>query len=167
MPLRTPLPIVHCSAGIGRTGCMLAIMNGVRQMRRAQRSSQRRSSSHHRHSRHRQPLVDVLAIVCNLRLQRGGMVQNSEQYELVHRALCAHERRERTERRRRRRPSPPPSDSDDDDDDSEEVDSEEGDSEDSDSIIIDRSRVGVEIIDVNPTVDALSAVEEHDADARE
>lgn len=160
MPLRTPLPIVHCSAGIGRTGCMLAIMNGVRQMRRAQRSS------HHRHSRHRQPLVDVLAIVCNLRLQRGGMVQNSEQYELVHRALCAHERRERTERRRRRRPSPPPSDSDDDDD-SEEVDSEEGDSEDSDSIIIDRSRVGVEIIDVNPTVDALSAVEEHDADARE
>uniref|UniRef100_A0A2M3ZJY2 protein-tyrosine-phosphatase n=1 Tax=Anopheles braziliensis TaxID=58242 RepID=A0A2M3ZJY2_9DIPT len=32
--------------------------------------------------------VDILGIVCNLRLQRGGMVQNSEQYELIHRALC-------------------------------------------------------------------------------
>lgn len=32
--------------------------------------------------------VDILGIVSNLRLQRGGMVQNSEQYELIHRTLC-------------------------------------------------------------------------------
>jgi hypothetical protein len=37
-----------------------------------------------------QASVDILGIVCNLRLQRGGMVQNSEQYELIHRALCLH-----------------------------------------------------------------------------
>ncbi|XP_067631088.1 uncharacterized protein PTP-ER [Eurosta solidaginis] len=37
--------------------------------------------------------VDVLGIVCNLRLQRGGMVQNSEQYELIHRAICLYMKR--------------------------------------------------------------------------
>lgn len=37
--------------------------------------------------------VDVLGIVSNLRLQRGGMVQNSEQYELIHRALCLYHQR--------------------------------------------------------------------------
>lgn len=37
--------------------------------------------------------VDILGIVCNLRLQRGGMVQNSEQYELIHRAMCLYLKR--------------------------------------------------------------------------
>ncbi|XP_053966498.1 uncharacterized protein LOC128868437 [Anastrepha ludens] len=37
--------------------------------------------------------VDVLGIVCNLRLQRGGMVQNSEQYELIHRTICLYLKR--------------------------------------------------------------------------
>lgn len=64
-----PAPIVHCSAGIGRTGCLLAVLNGIRQL-----NSERR--------------VDVLGIVCNMRLNRGGMVQNSEQYELVHKVLA-------------------------------------------------------------------------------
>lgn len=67
-----PLPILHCSAGIGRTGCLAAILNGLGQMR----------------SNTDEISVDVLGIVCNLRLQRGGMVQNSEQYELIHRSLC-------------------------------------------------------------------------------
>lgn len=71
-----PLPIIHCSAGIGRTGCLAAILNGLRQMRTNQQST-----------------VDILGIVCNLRLQRGGMVQNSEQYELIHRALCLYQQR--------------------------------------------------------------------------
>ncbi|XP_023014572.2 uncharacterized protein [Leptinotarsa decemlineata] len=60
--------IVHCSAGIGRTGCFLAILNGIQQLKLNRN-------------------VDVLAILCSLRLNRGGMVQTAEQYELIHRVL--------------------------------------------------------------------------------
>lgn len=60
--------VVHCSAGIGRTGCFLAILNGMQQLR----------SNYN---------VDVLAILCSLRLNRGGLVQTAEQYELIHRVL--------------------------------------------------------------------------------
>lgn len=59
---------VHCSAGIGRTGCFLAILNGIQQLKLSYN-------------------VDILAIVCSLRLNRGGMVQTAEQYELIHRVL--------------------------------------------------------------------------------
>lgn len=72
------LPIIHCSAGIGRTGCLVAILNGLSQMRATTLNSD---------NSYGQLAVDVLGIVCNLRLQRGGMVQNSEQYELIHRVL--------------------------------------------------------------------------------
>lgn len=65
--LKNPI-VVHCSAGIGRTGCFLAILNGIQQLR----------SNYN---------VDILAIVCSLRLNRGGMVQTAEQYELIHRVL--------------------------------------------------------------------------------
>lgn len=65
--LKLPV-IVHCSAGIGRTGCFLAILNGIQQLRGNKN-------------------VDVLAILCSLRLNRGGMVQTAEQYELIHRVL--------------------------------------------------------------------------------
>lgn len=74
---KNPLPIIHCSAGIGRTGCLAAILNGLGQIRANSNSNYGEGTS-----------VDVLGIVCNLRLQRGGMVQNSEQYELIHRSLC-------------------------------------------------------------------------------
>lgn len=74
---KSPLPIIHCSAGIGRTGCLAAILNGLGQIRANSSSNYGEGTS-----------VDVLGIVCNLRLQRGGMVQNSEQYELIHRSLC-------------------------------------------------------------------------------
>ncbi|XP_018336516.1 uncharacterized protein LOC108745008 [Agrilus planipennis] len=60
--------VVHCSAGIGRTGCFLAVLNGIQQLRNNRN-------------------VDVLAILCSLRLNRGGMVQTAEQYELIHRVL--------------------------------------------------------------------------------
>lgn len=60
--------IVHCSAGIGRTGCFLAILNGIQQLKANSK-------------------VDILAILCSLRLNRGGMIQTAEQYELVHRVL--------------------------------------------------------------------------------
>lgn len=65
--LKLPV-IVHCSAGIGRTGCFLAILNGIQQLKNNK-------------------TVDVLAILCSLRLNRGGMVQTAEQYELIHRVL--------------------------------------------------------------------------------
>lgn len=71
---KNPLPVLHCSAGIGRTGCLAAILNGLGQIR----------ANHE---------VDVLGIVCNLRLQRGGMVQNSEQYELIHRSICLYQQK--------------------------------------------------------------------------
>lgn len=82
-----PLPVIHCSAGIGRTGCFAAILNGLRQMRMSvlQNASTANGTG--------QLSVDILGIVCNLRLQRGGMVQNSEQYELIHRALCLYQKR--------------------------------------------------------------------------
>ncbi|XP_068621768.1 uncharacterized protein PTP-ER [Battus philenor] len=69
---KLPPTIVHCSAGIGRTGCLIAILNGIKQLTNEQK-------------------VDVLGIVCNMRLNRGGMVQNSEQYELIHKVLCLFE----------------------------------------------------------------------------
>lgn len=82
-----PLPVIHCSAGIGRTGCFAAILNGLRQMRTSVLQNTPGSSLAGQVS------VDILGIVCNLRLQRGGMVQNSEQYELIHRALCLYQKR--------------------------------------------------------------------------
>ncbi|KAK3102508.1 hypothetical protein FSP39_011876 [Pinctada imbricata] len=65
--------IVHCSAGIGRTGCFVAISIGIRQLREE-------------HS------VDALGIVCSMRIDRGGMIQTHEQYEFIHQALCAYEK---------------------------------------------------------------------------
>ncbi|XP_048779447.1 tyrosine-protein phosphatase non-receptor type 5-like [Ostrea edulis] len=65
--------IVHCSAGIGRTGCFIAISTGMRQLREE-------------HS------VDVLGVVCNMRSDRGGMIQTHEQYEFIHQALCEYEK---------------------------------------------------------------------------
>ncbi|XP_070200024.1 receptor-type tyrosine-protein phosphatase R-like [Littorina saxatilis] len=65
--------VVHCSAGIGRTGCFVGISIGIRQLREE-------------HS------VDVLGIVCGMRLDRGGMVQTHEQYDFVHQALLEYER---------------------------------------------------------------------------
>ncbi|XP_067096792.1 tyrosine-protein phosphatase non-receptor type 7-like [Osmerus mordax] len=61
--------IVHCSAGIGRTGCFIASCIGCQQLR---------------HSRQ----VDILRIVCSLRLDRGGMVQTTEQYQFLYATLA-------------------------------------------------------------------------------
>ncbi|XP_055761825.1 receptor-type tyrosine-protein phosphatase R-like isoform X4 [Salvelinus fontinalis] len=64
--------IVHCSAGIGRTGCFIATTIGCRQLEM-------------------EGVVDVLGIVCQLRADRGGLIQTGEQYEFVHHALSLFE----------------------------------------------------------------------------
>ncbi|XP_053271363.1 receptor-type tyrosine-protein phosphatase R [Pleuronectes platessa] len=66
--------IVHCSAGIGRTGCFIATTLGCRQLQLEE-------------------VVDVLSITCQLRADRGGMIQTAEQYEFVHHALILYEAR--------------------------------------------------------------------------
>ncbi|XP_040005475.1 receptor-type tyrosine-protein phosphatase R [Xiphias gladius] len=66
--------IVHCSAGIGRTGCFIATTIGCRQLQL-------------------EGAVDVLGITCQLRADRGGMIQTGEQYEFVHHALGLYEAR--------------------------------------------------------------------------
>ncbi|XP_039615845.1 receptor-type tyrosine-protein phosphatase R [Polypterus senegalus] len=64
--------VVHCSAGIGRTGCFIAASIGCQQLKQ-------------------EGVVDVLSIVCRLRMDRGGMIQTGEQYEFVHHALNLYE----------------------------------------------------------------------------
>ncbi|XP_074554729.1 receptor-type tyrosine-protein phosphatase R isoform X2 [Halichoeres trimaculatus] len=66
--------IIHCSAGIGRTGCFIATTIGCRQLQL-------------------EGVVDVLGITCQLRADRGGMIQTGEQYEFVHHALSLYEAR--------------------------------------------------------------------------
>ncbi|KAL1021192.1 hypothetical protein UPYG_G00009970 [Umbra pygmaea] len=74
LSLPTPGPtIVHCSAGIGRTGCFIASSIGCLQLR---------------HNRK----ADVLGIVCKLRLDRGGMIQTSEQYQFLYLTLAQYSR---------------------------------------------------------------------------
>ncbi|KAK1152137.1 tyrosine-protein phosphatase non-receptor type 7-like [Acipenser oxyrinchus oxyrinchus] len=65
--------IVHCSAGIGRTGCFIATSMGCQQLE---------SSGE----------VDVLGIVCQLRIDRGGMIQTCEQYQFIYLALAQYSR---------------------------------------------------------------------------
>ncbi|XP_044126929.1 tyrosine-protein phosphatase non-receptor type 5 [Bufo gargarizans] len=60
--------IVHCSAGIGRTGCFIATTILCKQLKN-------------------EGMVDILRTTCQLRLDRGGMIQTSEQYQFVHHVL--------------------------------------------------------------------------------
>ncbi|XP_054836818.1 tyrosine-protein phosphatase non-receptor type 7 [Eublepharis macularius] len=61
--------VVHCSAGIGRTGCFIATQIGCQQLKDKGE-------------------VDILRIVCQLRIDRGGMIQTSEQYQFLHHTLA-------------------------------------------------------------------------------
>ncbi|XP_071975053.1 tyrosine-protein phosphatase non-receptor type 5 [Engystomops pustulosus] len=60
--------IVHCSAGIGRTGCFIATTILCKQLKN-------------------EGMVDILKTTSQLRLDRGGMIQTSEQYQFVHHVL--------------------------------------------------------------------------------
>ncbi|XP_074538068.1 tyrosine-protein phosphatase non-receptor type 7-like [Halichoeres trimaculatus] len=61
--------IVHCSAGIGRTGCFIVSSIGCEQLRDTGQ-------------------VDILETVCQLRLDRGGMIQTTEQYQFLYSTLA-------------------------------------------------------------------------------
>ncbi|XP_068453922.1 tyrosine-protein phosphatase non-receptor type 7-like [Clinocottus analis] len=61
--------IVHCSAGIGRTGCFIVSSIGCQQIRDGRQ-------------------VDILETVCQLRLDRGGMIQTTEQYQFLYSTLA-------------------------------------------------------------------------------
>ncbi|XP_076862957.1 tyrosine-protein phosphatase non-receptor type 5 isoform X2 [Brachyhypopomus gauderio] len=65
--------IVHCSAGIGRTGCFIATAILCEQLRC-------------------EGVVDILRTTSQLRLDRGGMIQTAEQYQFVHHVLSLYER---------------------------------------------------------------------------
>ncbi|KAJ8343199.1 hypothetical protein SKAU_G00305280 [Synaphobranchus kaupii] len=67
--------IVHCSAGIGRTGCFIATTLLCQQLRN-------------------EGVVDILKTTCQLRLDRGGMIQTAEQYQFVHHVLSLYEKRQ-------------------------------------------------------------------------
>lgn len=62
--------LVHCSAGLGRSGVFIAVHSSL--------------ETHAREERH----VDLETTVCNMRQQRGGMVQTSEQYRFCFEAVA-------------------------------------------------------------------------------
>ena len=58
--------IVHCSAGIGRTGVLIAVDVGIQGVLQGD------------------PKVDILRTVSTLRQDRAGMVQTRDQYRFIH-----------------------------------------------------------------------------------
>lgn len=58
--------VVHCSAGIGRTGVLIACDIGIQGILQGD------------------PKIDILRIVSTLRQDRSGMVQTREQYRFIH-----------------------------------------------------------------------------------
>uniref|UniRef100_A0A3Q2XPH9 protein-tyrosine-phosphatase n=1 Tax=Hippocampus comes TaxID=109280 RepID=A0A3Q2XPH9_HIPCM len=66
-----PFSVIH--AGIGRTGCFIATSILCKQLRM-------------------EGVVDILGTTCQLRLDRGGMIQTCEQYQFVHHVLSLYEK---------------------------------------------------------------------------
>ncbi|XP_064396412.1 receptor-type tyrosine-protein phosphatase zeta-like isoform X2 [Halichondria panicea] len=63
--------LVHCSAGLGRTGTYIAIDMGISQFEKEGK-------------------VDPLKYICEMRQDRGGIIQTPEQYLFVHNTLADH-----------------------------------------------------------------------------
>jgi protein tyrosine phosphatase len=59
--------VVHCSAGIGRTGTLLAIIDALRIIEADPNSK-----------------ISIFNLVYNLRLHRFGSVQTFEQYQFIY-----------------------------------------------------------------------------------
>eukprot|EP00035_Acanthoeca_spectabilis_P021111 m.436396 g.436396 ORF g.436396 m.436396 type:complete len:381 (-) comp17968_c0_seq1:174-1316(-) len=66
---RSPI-LVHCSAGIGRTGTFMAIDIGMQQLQSEWR------------------VCDIKGVVTKMRKERGGSVQTAVQYRFIHLALA-------------------------------------------------------------------------------
>eukprot|EP00038_Savillea_parva_P008410 m.176770 g.176770 ORF g.176770 m.176770 type:complete len:382 (+) comp14232_c0_seq1:151-1296(+) len=66
---RAPI-LVHCSAGIGRTGTFMAIDSGMQQLQSEWR------------------VCDIKGTVTKMRKERGGSVQTAVQYRFIHLALA-------------------------------------------------------------------------------
>jgi protein tyrosine phosphatase len=60
--------IVHCSAGIGRSGTVVALDRGMHQLTASGRAN-------------------VVSIIDSMRNYRGGLVQHAEQAQFVHTCL--------------------------------------------------------------------------------
>jgi protein tyrosine phosphatase len=75
MSISTPyfILLLHSSAGIGRTGCFIALNNGIKQL-------------------NREHIVDIVRIHCDLRRDRGGMIQTHDQYQFLYHALSQYAR---------------------------------------------------------------------------
>lgn len=58
--------VVHCSAGVGRTGTLLALDIGIQSLLQGDTK------------------VDILRIISTLRQDRHGMVQTKDQYRFIH-----------------------------------------------------------------------------------
>ena len=58
--------VIHCSAGIGRTGVLIAVDVGIQGILQED------------------PKMDILRIVSTLRQDRAGMVQTRDQYRFIH-----------------------------------------------------------------------------------
>eukprot|EP01119_Soliformovum_irregulare_P021647 TRINITY_DN7251_c1_g1_i3.p1 TRINITY_DN7251_c1_g1~~TRINITY_DN7251_c1_g1_i3.p1 ORF type:complete len:129 (-),score=32.01 TRINITY_DN7251_c1_g1_i3:33-419(-) len=68
--------IVHCSAGVGRTGTFCAIHATLQKLDADLKSDA-----------HADPTVNMVDLVIKMRSQRAGMIQTPEQYQFCYQAI--------------------------------------------------------------------------------